>query len=168
LSTVVISIPDLEKVIGVFQSSIGALQGGFRRPLMSFAEGFHRHVESRFDAQAWAPWAQFTIVARSKRIGWYAQPPVETNRIGIWTGGMFRSLVSRTPDSIFEITDTKLEIGTHLDRAVKFHFGIRQPTRPLFLEQSLDHITASAFGSYLRASIPVFHLAERGDPAEIK
>ena len=58
-----------------------------------------------FDSQGsemgmrWKPLAPSTLAARAKMSGYYANPPVERNKILVWTGRLrkgFRKAVSRT------------------------------------------------------------------------
>lgn len=119
---------------------LAAAEERIRHPapaLEVIADLFELHVAAQFTTQGkrggqpWAPLAPSTVRARTKRWGYYRQPPAfgagPAGPINTWTGRARGSFARGHPEHIRDVSDTELTWGSTTPHVVHLQRGPRPP-----------------------------------------
>lgn len=132
------------------KAKLAKIRGGlndFTEPLAEAGEEFREYLgETNFEGQgsplSGSPWkslAASTLLARERRTGHYANTPIATDKILVWTGALKAGFVQTVKKTSLVITNT-----------VKY-FKFNHPTRPMLGEnQSLIDIATTKVMTYIR------------------
>lgn len=96
-------------------------------------------TQGRAINKSWRALAESTLRARSRRTGYYAQPPIETNKKLVWTGRLKKG---------FEKEVSKLK--AIISNSVKY-FRYNQDTRPMLaVTDKVTAIVRKEFNNFIR------------------
>lgn len=96
-------------------------------------------TQGRAISQSWRALAESTLRARSRRTGYYAQPPIETNKKLVWTGRLKQGFQKQVE-----------KFRSTISNNVKY-FRYNQDTRPMLaVTDKVTAIVRKAFNTFFR------------------
>ena len=125
--------------------------GNFSKPLEVSGDQIVEYLSGKvFDSQGaeagqvWQDLAPTTLMARSRRTGYYANSPIETNKTLIWTGRLKSSFIKAVESMKCTISNTADYFKYHQTG------GGRLPMRKIMtITKEMSIIVSTAFKNYI-------------------